>query len=125
MPQARPLLRVCVYFVANGCVRRLYEEELLLIELAITRLTESIAQETAGQAAEAELREMLAASSVLVQQLHHELQKQQGSCWLLEDERAAAQQSQKEKAIALTAALRAGRIPSEAFATLTKRLHDA
>ncbi|CDJ42173.1 hypothetical protein ETH_00023525 [Eimeria tenella] len=105
--------------------KRVYEEELLLTELASARLTDSIAQEAANETAEAEIQSRLENSTAQVQQLHQELQKQQGSCWLLDDERAAAQHDQKTKATALLAALGLVHVPSETLAAINKKLNDA
>lgn len=95
-----------------------------MTELASVRIMESITQEVASEKANAALRESLASCTATLQQLHREQQKQQGSCWLLEDELAAAQQTQREKAAALTAALGAGHVPSDALGAINKRLAD-
>ncbi|CDJ55932.1 hypothetical protein, conserved [Eimeria maxima] len=102
-----------------------YEEELLLNELASARLTETITQETTWRKTGAELRARLEESRSDVQKATREVQKQQCACWLLEDERTAAQREQKDKAAALTAALGAGHVPSEVLAVVSKRLDDA
>lgn len=114
------------YFIAAVVCwfRRVYEEELLLTELAIARVVQNIIQEQTEEAAQAVLQDRLASSTGVLQQLQQELQKQQCSCWVLDDERASAQQNQREKAAALTAALGTGHISSELLTTLTKKLND-
>ncbi|KAL8445211.1 hypothetical protein Emed_005769 [Eimeria media] len=106
-------------------VRRVYEKERLMVELATYRLIQKIELEEEAEATEALLRAKLETCKELLQQLQQELQQQQGACWLLEDERATAQQSQKEKAAALSAAHGAGHVSSEGLATLNKKLHEA
>ncbi|KAL8275153.1 hypothetical protein Esti_000903 [Eimeria stiedai] len=106
-------------------VGRVYEKERLIIELAISRLIQKIEREKEAEAEEAISRARHATSKELLQQLQQELQKQQGVCWLLEDEMAVAQQSQKEKAATLSAAQGSGQVSPEALATLNKRLHEA
>ncbi|CDI86709.1 hypothetical protein, conserved [Eimeria praecox] len=105
--------------------KRVYEEELLLNGLASARLTDSISQESTWRRTGEELRLRLEASRANIQDANREVQKQQCSCWLLEDERTSAQHEQKDKAVALTAALGAGHVSSEVLAVLNKRLDDA
>ncbi|CDJ29128.1 uncharacterized protein EMH_0021900 [Eimeria mitis] len=102
-----------------------YEEELLLNELAGARLTDTIDQETTWRKTGKELRTRLEASRSTIQETNRELQKQQCSCWLLEDERTSAQHEHRDKTAALTAALGTVHLPSEVLSVLSKRLDDA
>ncbi|KAL8443999.1 hypothetical protein Emag_005730 [Eimeria magna] len=106
-------------------VRRVYERERLMVELASYRLIQKIELEEEAEATEALSRAKQERCRKLLQQLHQELQKQQGVCWLLEDEKATAQQSQKEKAAALSAAHGSTHMSVEGLATLTKKIHEA
>ncbi|CDJ49022.1 hypothetical protein, conserved [Eimeria brunetti] len=113
------------FLILSDHVRQVYEEELLLNTLASARLTDSITQETTWRKTGAELRMRLEASKSTIEETNRELQKQQCSCWLLEDERTSAQQEQRDKATALTAALGTGHVPSDVIALISKRLNDA
>ena len=113
------------FLLLSDHVRRVYEEELLLNELASARLTDSITQETRLRKTGTELRMRLETTRLDAQETSRELQKQQCSCWLLEDERTSAQHEHREKQAALSAALGAGHVPTEVLATLNRRLDDA